>query len=64
VTCYVTVINVGSVMTGIGRDADDCLVNGTLENTLKITADVQPIASRGLVPAEKRTCPINVGNVR
>ena len=25
VTCYVTAIHVGSVMTRIGRDADDCL---------------------------------------
>lgn len=41
-------------MTGIGRDADDRLVNGALENTFKITANVQPIA-QGLVPAEKRT---------
>jgi hypothetical protein len=28
-------------MTGIGRDADDRLVNGALENTLKITANAQ-----------------------
>jgi hypothetical protein len=48
------VLHVGSVMTGIGRDADDRLVNGALENTFKITANVQPIA-QGLVPAEKRT---------
>ena len=27
-------------------------------------ADVQPIASRDLVPAEKRTCLISVGKVR
>jgi hypothetical protein len=26
VTCYATVIHVGSVTTRIGRDADDCLV--------------------------------------
>jgi hypothetical protein len=32
------VIHIGSVMTGIGRDADDRLVNGALENTLKIIA--------------------------
>ena len=42
-------------MTGIGRDADDRLVNGALENTLKITANVHLITSQGLVPAEKRT---------
>ena len=49
-TCYATVIHVGSVMTRIGRDADDCLVYVALESTVKIIgrridADVPEVLS-------------------